>query len=241
MKRVILIGGAGLIGSSILEYLKNISSSDFEVILFEKKKINKNNYIFCDISNQTSFRSKLKYVNKINGKIDAIINCSFPRIDKKNTNPLKLNFKTFNKNYLLHLNSYLNVMSESINYFLKNKIKGSIVSFASIYGSFTPNFNIYNKKILTSLEYNFIKNNILHANKYYSKLIRGSGIRLNCISPGGVFDGHNTTFVKKYSKNTNNNSMLDTEDLCSTVEHLLLDGSKKITGQNIIIDDGFTL
>ena len=132
-------------------------------------------------------------------------------------------------------------MSESINYFLKNKIKGSIVSFASIYGSFTPNFNIYNKKILTSLEYNFIKNNILHANKYYSKLIRGSGIRLNCISPGGVFDGHNTTFVKKYSKNTNNNSMLDTEDLCSTVEHLLLDGSKKITGQNIIIDDGFTL
>ena len=132
-------------------------------------------------------------------------------------------------------------MIESINYFLKYKIKGSIVSFASIYGSFIPNFSIYNHKILTSLEYNFIKSNIIHANKYYSKLIRGSGIRLNCISPGGVFDGHNASFVKKYSRNTNNNSMLNPEDLCSIVEHFILDGSRRVTGQNIIIDDGFTL
>ena len=94
MKRVILIGGAGLIGSSILQYLENDSNSDFEVILFEKKKTSKkkNNYVVCDISNQTSFRSNLKSIHKINGKIDAIINCSFPKIDKKKYKSFKNKF-----------------------------------------------------------------------------------------------------------------------------------------------------
>ena len=243
MKRVILIGG-GLIGSSIYNFLTNHSNTEFDVILFEKKrlpKIEKKQHIICDISNKNSFKDKLNFVHKVHGKIDAVVNCSFPKIAKKNTNPLNLDFKIFNTNYLVHLNSYLNVIVESINYFKKNKTTGSIVSFASIYGSSTPNFSIYDNKILTSLEYNFIKNNIIHANKYYSKFIRGSGIRLNCISPGGIFDNHGKKFVNNYSKNTNNNSMLDKEDLNTIVEYLISDGSKKITGQNIVVDDGFTL
>ena len=91
---------------------------------------------------------------------------------------------------------------------------------------------------MTSLEYNFIKNNIIHANKYYSKFIRGSGIRLNCISPEVYFSNHGKKFVNNYSKNTNNNSMLDKEDLNTIVEYLISDGSRKITGQNIVVDDG---
>ena len=98
MKRVILIGG-GLIGSSIYDFLTNHSNTEFDVILFEKKrlpKIEKKQHIICDISNKNSFKDKLNFVHKIHGKIDAVVNCSFPKIAKKNTNPLNLDFKIFN-------------------------------------------------------------------------------------------------------------------------------------------------
>ena len=120
----------------------------------------------------------------------------FSSVKKKNKNPLKINTKIFVGNYSVHLTSYLNVILGGINYFLRNKIKGNIISFSSIYGFKTPIFEIYNKNILTSLEYNFIKNNIIHATKYYAKLIRGSGIKINCVSPGGVFDNQNKNLLK---------------------------------------------
>ena len=84
MKRVILIGG-GLIGSSIYDFLTNHSNTEFDVILFEKKdylKLKKQ-HIICDISNKNSFKDKLNFVHKIHGKIDAVVNCSFQKSQKK--------------------------------------------------------------------------------------------------------------------------------------------------------------
>ena len=241
-KSIIIIGGSGLIGSKIIDHLLNKKDNSLNIINLDIKRgrVAKEHYRFCNISKLQDIKNTLTFIDKNFGKIYSIINCSFPKTKVKNSFPLKVNTSVFVSNYSKHLASYLNVIIASVNYFLRKKIKGNLISFASIYGASIPKFDIYENKILTSLEYNFIKNNIIQATQYYAKYIRGSGIKINSISPGGVYDNHSKNFVKKYSNYTNHNSMLSASDVVSLVEFLSL-GKHKITGQNIIFDDGFIL
>lgn len=236
MKNAILIlGSNGLIGSSITKNLKE------DKLVLSVDRNGNENFLNCDLSKKKSYDQIFKKIKKAKITIDFVINCTYPKFKKKNLNPLKINEKIFLENINLHLKLNLFVYQKFINYFLKNKIKGGIVTFGSIYGSMIPRFEIYDKKIITPIEYNFIKSSIIHMNKYFAKYVLGSGIRLNTISPGGVFDNQNKSFVKKYSAHCNNNKMLNSEDINGIINFLISENSQKITGQNIIIDDGFTL
>jgi NAD(P)-dependent dehydrogenase (short-subunit alcohol dehydrogenase family) len=77
--------------------------------------------------------------------------------------------------------------------------------------------------------------------RYVAKLLLGSQITVNNISPGGIFDSQEKKFLDNYSKFTNHKSMLQKEDLYEIVEFLIKSNNLKITGQNFLIDDGFTL
>jgi NAD(P)-dependent dehydrogenase (short-subunit alcohol dehydrogenase family) len=69
----------------------------------------------------------------------------------------------------------------------------------------------------------------------------GSRIVINNVSPGGIFDKHNKNFVRAYSKFTNNKSMLKVDDIFGIINFLASLQNSKITGQNFIVDDGFSL
>jgi NAD(P)-dependent dehydrogenase (short-subunit alcohol dehydrogenase family) len=110
---------------------------------------------------------------------------------------------------------------------------GNLINIASIYGVIAPKFEIYKSTELTTpVEYSAIKSGIIHLNKYFSKYLKGKNIRVNCISPGGIINNHTEVFKENYRIHTLNKGMLI---------YLLSDMSKYINGQNIIIDDGFTL
>ena len=66
-------------------------------------------------------------------------------------------------------------------------------------------------------------------------------IRVNTLSPGGIFDDQPKPFLEKYKDNCLNKGMLDKSDLKGTLIYLLSDMSKYVNGQNIVIDDGFSL
>ena len=67
------------------------------------------------------------------------------------------------------------------------------------------------------------------------------GIRFNVISPGGIFEGQNPKFVEKYEKKVPLGRMAEEEDITGIVKFLISDDSKYITGQNIIVDGGWTI
>ena len=73
------------------------------------------------------------------------------------------------------------------------------------------------------------------------KNFKGLNIRVNAISPGGIADNQPNKFLNAYNKNCSTKGMLDTDDLSGTLIYLLSDMSKYVNGQNIIVDDGFTL
>ena len=140
-----------------------------------------------------------------------------------------------------HLNVYYNINKVCVDFF-KKKGGGVIINFSSIYGSYLPRFEIYKgTQMSMPLEYAIAKNSIMLMSKFLAKENLKNKIRINCVSPGGIFDNQNSKFVLKYNKYCAHKEMLKPSDLFSVVEFLLKDSSKKITGQNLIIDDGFTL
>ena len=65
-------------------------------------------------------------------------------------------------------------------------------------------------------------------------------VRVNCISPGGIFNEQDQNFVKNYSAKVPMNRMGHDKELLSTLSYLVSDDSSYTTGQNIIVDGGLT-
>jgi NAD(P)-dependent dehydrogenase (short-subunit alcohol dehydrogenase family) len=95
--------------------------------------------------------------------------------------------------------------------------------------------------IVSPIEYSAIKAGIIAITKYISKYYRKKNIRVNCVSPGGIKADQNDVFLKRYKKYCNSKGMLDGADVSKLIIFLISDESKYISGQNLIIDDGWSL
>ena len=91
------------------------------------------------------------------------------------------------------------------------------------------------------IEYSAIKAGIIAITKYLSKYYKNKNIRVNCISPGGIKNNQPKEFIEKYKRSCNSKGLLDPEDLLGTISFLISVESKFINGQNIVIDDGWSL
>jgi NAD(P)-dependent dehydrogenase (short-subunit alcohol dehydrogenase family) len=121
-------------------------------------------------------------------------------------------------------------------------ITGSARSGTSIYGVVAPKFGIYEGTNMTKpVEYAAIKSALIHLSRYISTYISDTRFRINCVSPGGIFDNQAEPFLERYTAHTRGQGMLDTGDVLGAMLFLVSDMSIHITGQNLVVDDGFTL
>ena len=91
------------------------------------------------------------------------------------------------------------------------------------------------------IEYSAIKAGIISITKWLAKYSFNLGLRVNCISPGGIKNNQNELFLKRYREDCANIGMLSPNHISGTVVFLLSDQSCAINGQNFIIDDGWSL
>ena len=91
------------------------------------------------------------------------------------------------------------------------------------------------------IEYSAIKSGIVAVTRWLAKRYRQQKIRVNCISLGGILDQQPESFLERYQASCNSKGMLDAQDVVGALMFLLSDKSTFITGQNIIIDDGWSL
>lgn len=91
------------------------------------------------------------------------------------------------------------------------------------------------------IDYAVIKSGLIHLTRYMAKYFKGENIRVNAISPGGIYNNQPELFLKKYNNECSSKGMLDAHDLTGTLIFLLSDGSRYVNGQNIVVDDGFCL
>ena len=86
-----------------------------------------------------------------------------------------------------------------------------------------------------------IKSGIISITKYLAKLYKNRNIKINCISPGGIFDNQPKKFVKQYRQVCNSKGLLTAADLIPAFKYLLDEDNTVTTGQNIIVDDGWSI
>ena len=124
--------------------------------------------------------------------------------------------------------------------------RGVIVNVLSIYGIVAPDQRIYEgseyggRAINTPAVYSASKAGLWGLTKYLASYWGATGVRVNAITPGGVFSGQNDTFVEAYAARTMLGRMGRAEDIAAAAVYLVSDSAAYVTGQNLIVDGGLT-
>jgi len=253
-KNILLIGCNGVLGTSYVHYLngkcKNLILADLS---FTNLKDVKNfsattiHFEHLDLTKEQQIIdlfSKIKKFKKIDGVIfnsavtgeflrDLNEGSPFPNFDEY---PLKL----FNYTLNVNLVGCFLIARECSKIFKLQKF-GSLINIASIYSVVAPDHSLYDDEEFNTFPgYAASKWGIVGLTKWTSTLWAEKGIRSNCVSPGGIFNDHTDSFRKKYEIKTPMKRMGNPKDLFGIIHYLLSDSSCYVTGQNFVIDGGFS-
>ncbi|WP_295020688.1 oxidoreductase [Sulfurimonas sp.] len=250
---VVITGGAGLIGkefvSSVIEQNGIAIIADINADIGNQVKndlsisLNTTNidFITLDITSKGSLQNAITYLDNKYGRIDALVNNAYPRNKNYGRHFFDVEYDDFCENINLNLGGYFLTSQQFASYF-KNQGYGNIINISSIYGVIAPKFEVYDNTPMTMpVEYAAIKSALILLTQYMAKYFKGMGIRVNALSPGGIFDNQPEAFLEAYKKQCLNKGMLDKSDLKGTLIYLLSDMSRYVNGQNIVVDDGFSL
>jgi NAD(P)-dependent dehydrogenase (short-subunit alcohol dehydrogenase family) len=140
---------------------------------------------------------------------------------------------------------------------MKKEKKGSIINIASHYGLVGNDQRIYiganlnevyvkksqkTNRIYSPGVYNAAKGGLINFTKYLAAYYGEYNIRINCISPGGVYnENENEVFLKKYSEKVPLARKAGPHEINGALIFLASDASSYVTGQNLIVDGGYTI
>jgi NAD(P)-dependent dehydrogenase (short-subunit alcohol dehydrogenase family) len=238
-KTIIVTGGSGLIGRSII---KNILSMNGKVINVDLINFDGDHFFEkCDITDVKSIDKLLDTIISKFSKIDGLVNNAYPRTNDWGNKFEDIEYDSWCQNVDMQLNSMFYII-KSVVKIMKELKGGSIVNIASIYGSVGSDFTIYEgtKDMTSPAAYSAIKGGLINFTRYLSSYFGKYSIRVNCVSPGGVYDNQDKIFIKNYSNKVPLKRMADPNEIAPAVSFLLSESSSYITGHNLIIDGGWT-
>lgn len=251
-KVIVVTGGAGLLGQL---FVRNIADRggiaiaadiDFaaaEQVVEEAGKdfLGAIEAARLDITSKESILELVASIQSRYGRIDAVVNNAYPRNQNYGRKLEDVMYEDFCGNINTHLGGYFLVAQQFCLVF-REQGWGNLINMSSIYGTIPPRFDIYEDTSMTMpVEYAAIKSAVVHLTRYFAKYFKLEGIRANCISPGGIISNQPESFLNAYGKYCGKKGMLEARDIIGTLLFLLSDDSRYITGQNLIVDDGFTL
>lgn len=249
-KKILVAGAAGLLGSELVKELiqqgAKVVAADINIERLQERfsegysNVNRSNLELkqIDLSNKDLVVSLFDSIDGLTGAV----NCSYPRNKNYGKHFYDVAIEDFNENISLNLGSSFLFMQQCADHFNKNKTPFSLVNISSVYGVIAPKFDIYENTPMTMpVEYAAIKSGLIHLSKYVTKYVANSNFRVNVVSPGGIFDNQPSDFLKAYKDETFGKGMLDVKDVLGTIVFLLSSMSDLVNGQNIVVDDGFSV
>jgi len=250
---IVITGGAGLIGQEFVKavveqngiaIIADINESLGKHVkndLLTKVSTDNIDYIKLDITSKDSLQKCIQHLHAKYSRIDALVNNAYPRNKNYARHFFDVEYDDFVENLGLNLGGYFTTSQQFAKYF-KTQGYGNIINISSIYGVVAPKFEIYDNTPMTMpVEYAAIKSGLIHLAKYMAKYFKGMHIRVNTLSPGGILDAQSKDFLNAYKEECLSKGMLNAGDLQGTLVYLLSDMSKYVNGQNIIVDDGFSV
>ena len=248
-KVVLITGATGRLGFAFSHRIVEAGGRVFLVDLNQSKgeelsqMLGKENAPFLaeDITTLNGIQEVVAACVSIFGKVDAVIHGAYPRSEGwgatlENLKPEHL-FEDLNK----QLGGAILLSQQVIKQF-KQQGFGQLIHISSIQGIAAPKFEHYEGTSMHSpIEYSAIKSGIIAISRWLAKRYRQQNIRINCVSLGGILDQQPESFLERYQASCNSKGMLDAQDIVGAILFLLSEQSSFITGQNIVVDDGWSL
>jgi len=250
-RRILLVGATGVLGRG---FAKAISELDVELVIADVENSDVLSYAkklgvigtVIDISSETSVISCLAYVKEELGGLDSIINNAAATgeglmkvgeaFEDFENYPLSVWQKTID----INLTGAFLLAREAGKLIVETSSYGNMINISSIYGVVAPDHRIYSNQSFKSFAaYSASKSGLIGLSQWLATWW-GNKIRVNCVTPGGILNGHNDIFVKEYSNRVPLGRMANREELIGIILYLLSDSSSYVTGQNFIIDGGLT-
>ncbi|MCR9013067.1 SDR family oxidoreductase [Gabonibacter chumensis] len=238
-KVIIVTGGSGLIGKYIISDLKNNGAVVINAEITVATDLEKGD-IWCDITSEDSVKELISAVVQKFGRVDGLVNNAYPRTKDWGTKFEDVPYESWRKNVDMQLNSVFLLCQEVLRE-MRKQGSGSIVNIGSIYGVVGNDFTIYEGYGGTSpAAYSAIKGGIINFSRYLASYFGKYGIRVNCVSPGGIIDQQHLSFIQRYENKSPLKRMGRPEEIAPAVTFLLSDKASYITGHNLMVDGGWT-
>ena len=237
-KVIVITGSNGLLGNDIATALRNegaiVIGAD---IRFENKTADDYE---LDITSETSVTDAVSAIVAKYGKIDGWLNNAYPRTGDWGYKLEDVPFESWRSNVDMHLNGYF-LCCKIVLAQMKSQGHGSLINMSSIYGIVGPDFTVYDGTDMTMpVAYSAIKGGLINLSRYLASYYGPYQVRVNCISPGGIFNHQPEQFVNSYNKKVPMRRMGDAKDITASVVFLMADESSYITGHNLVVDGGWT-
>lgn len=251
-RKVILItGGYGYLGKAITEslvyhnakvYVLGRDVQKFMSSFKSNDQLDKQLFFeTCDVSSSLEIRKAFESIYNKEHRIDVIINNAFYI---KGQSPEEMTDEDWDYGIEGTLGNVFKCIREIIPFF-KKRLVGSIINVSSMYGMTAPQFDVYDDfpEYVNPPHYGAAKAGIIQLTKYYASYLGSNNVRVNSITPG-PFPSETVQqkdgFVKLLSDKTCLNKIGKPEDLAGAFVFLASDAANFITGQNIVIDGGWT-
>lgn len=209
--------------------------------------------IEVDVTSALSVQSLVEKALKSFGRIDILVNSAAldPKVDPKNMLHMPNQMGAF-ENYPLEMwNQALAVnltgMFLATQAAVKAMIaqgKGVIINICSIYGLVGPDQRIYRREdqpeVFKPAYYSVTKAGVLGFTRYLATYYAGQHIRVNALTPGGIYNGQGDDFVRAYSARTVLGRMAQKDEMNGALLFLASDASEYMTGANLVVDGGWT-
>jgi len=250
-KNAVVTGGAGLIGKEVVAAL---AQSGAHVVIADTdkksgKKLEKKlqdrgleaEYYFFDMSDIKNLKKKMDLLAKHLVRLDIWVNTAYPKTKDWGLRLEKIPYKSWQRNVDIQLNSYT-LSTKYAAEIMKEQKSGTVINFGSTYGLVGPDFSVYKgTKMTMPAAYSAIKGGIINFTRYMASYYGKHNIRVNCVSPGGVYNKQPRAFVKNYAKNLPLGRMASASEMAPAVVYLASEASQYVTGHNLVVDGGWTV
>jgi NAD(P)-dependent dehydrogenase (short-subunit alcohol dehydrogenase family) len=249
-KTVFITGGAGYLGNAYCEALAELGAdiviADFkpeqgEVLaqrLVKEYKI-KASVVECNITDPLSIRVALAKTHEKHGRVDVLINNAY----SGNKNRFEtITYEEWRANIDCGLNGVFYTVKEAFE--LLKESKGVVLNTASMYGVVAPDYKMYEgNPHAVPASYNAAKGGVVQLTRYLASFLSPHGIRVNAVSPGAfphAWQVADQEFHKRLSAKAPLNRVGVPDDMKGIVALLCSDAGKFMTGQNVMVDGGWT-
>jgi len=259
-KTALVTGGAGLLGKEFcltlaqagaVVYAADLNGAAAATVADELKGSELDiRGIQLDVTNPANVSEVVEEIVTRTGRIDVLVNSAAldPKFDPEHAQDSSNAFETYPlQSWQDALNVNLTgpfLISQAVVQQMIKQRKGSIINICSTYGLGGPDQRIYDKpgkpKVYKPVYYTVTKAGILGFTKYLATYYAGSEIRVNALTPGGVFNNHDDEFVRNYSARTVIGRMAHKDEMNGALLFLASDASSYMTGGNVIVDGGWT-